>query len=172
MRSSSLILAEAALRLGSIRLAARESRAPPSTVSLALARLEQELAVALARRNTDGLALTLEGRRALAGLAGLAAGLRALQGCRGAAVPERPLTLETLFRVLDIDALPIIVNVLAQGGYVSVLPEHVARTTFAGRHVLLPDAHDQRLMLTWRHSGRSRRIAEMIAAELAEGQRD
>lgn len=389
MRSSSLILAEAALRLGSIRLAARESRAPPSTVSLALARLEQELAVALARRNTDGLALTLEGRRALAGLAGLAAGLRALQGCRGAAVPERPLTLETLFRVaealrqgsirtaarqigigqpqlsrqlalvesvlgqrlaergdaglvataagqafeaqvaaletgwqalrdpgqavapapkrrpisigtvipatpegelalmlgglirrltlrhglsftlvstlaedllsgldsgrfdcifldarlrdryysqielrrspvalcglpaglvragamiesvvlrkllathplvlqsrrsglrqraeafldahlgpdwrgaarvLDIDALPIIVNVLAQGGYVSVLPEHVARTTFAGRHVLLPDAHDQRLMLTWRHSGRSRRIAEMIAAELA-----
>lgn len=391
MRSSSLILAEAALRLGSIRLAARESRQPASTCSLALQRLEAELSVTLARRNTDGLALTLEGRRALEGLARLAAGLRALQGCAVGAVPERPLTLETLFRVaealrlgsirtaarqlgigqpqlsrqlalvesvlsqrlaersdaglvpgpagqafeariaaleadwralcdpgqgaapvrprrpialgtvipatpdgelaqmlgglirrlterhalnfslvstlaedlltgldtgrfdcifldallrdryysqielrrsqvalcglpeglvragamiepavlrkllethplvlqsrrsglrqrteafldahlgadwrggarvLEIDALPIIVNVLAQGGYVSVLPEHVAQTTFAGRHVILPDAYDQRLMLTWRHAGRTRRIAELIARDLTEG---
>ncbi|WP_444455554.1 LysR family transcriptional regulator [Rhodobacter capsulatus] len=390
MRSSSLILAEAALRLGSVRLAARESRQPSSTCSLALRRLEEELSVTLARRNTDGLALTLEGRRALPGLARLAAGLRALQGCGPEAVPARPLTLETLFRVaealragsirtaarqlgigqpqlsrqlalvenvlgqglagrsdaglvttpeghlfeaqvaalqadwralcdpgqgaapvrarapvsigtvlpatpdgdlarmlgglirrlteshalnftlvatlaedlltgldtgrfdcvfldarlrdryysqielrrsqvalcglpeglvragamiepavlrkllethplvlqsrrsglrqraeaffdahlgpdwrgaarvLEIDALPIIVNVLAGDGYVSVLPEHVGRTNFGGRHVILPDAYDQRLMLTWRQSGRARRIAELIAGDLAE----
>ena len=390
MRSSTVILAEAALRLGSVRLAARESRQPASTCSLAVRRLEEELSLTLARRNTDGLALTLEGRRALPGLARLAAGLRALQGCHAGAVPERPLTLETVFRVaealrqgsirtaarqlgigqpqlsrqlalvetilgqrlaersetglvasaaghafetrvaalasewrlladprqgaaavsprrpvsigtvipatpegelalllgglirrlterhglqfslvstlaedllngldtgrfdcifldagladryysqielrrapvalcglppglvragamiepavlrkllsthplvlqsrrsglrqraeafldahlgpdwraqarvLEIDALPIIVNVLADGGYVSVLPEHVAQTIFVGRHVILPDAYDQRLMLTWRHSGRSRRIADLIARDLAE----
>ncbi|MFD2172685.1 LysR family transcriptional regulator [Rhodobacter lacus] len=101
MRSSSLILAEAALRLGSIRLAARETRQPASTCSLALRRLEEALAVTLARRNTDGLALTLEGRRALPLLGRLAAGLRALHAHPGPTVPERALALETLFRTAE-----------------------------------------------------------------------
>jgi len=391
MRSSSLILAEAALRLGSIRLAARESRQPASNCSHALLRLEEELAVTLARRNTDGLALTLEGRRALPVLARLAEGLRALHRHPGPTVPERPLALQTLFRVavalrlgtirtaarqlgigqpqlsrqvamveevlgqslagrsdtglvatpdgqafetlvsaleadwqaalgpgragapvrmrrpisigsvipatpdgelssmlgglirrlteahalkftlvstlaedllsgldserfdcvvldaripdryygqlelrrspvalcglppgivtgsgmldrrvlrellarqplvlqsrrsglrqraeaffeaqlghdwrdlakvLEIDSLPIIVNVLVKGGYLSVLPQHVAETFFAEAHALLPDSYDQRLMLTWRNTGRARRIAELIAGDLTSG---
>jgi DNA-binding transcriptional LysR family regulator len=98
MRSSTLVLAEAGLRLGSIRLAARALGQSPSGCSEALSALEDTLGLVLARRNPDGLALTIEGERALPLLGELSAALRALRP--DSLTGPRGVTLEALFRVL------------------------------------------------------------------------
>ena len=100
MRSSTLVLAEAGLRLGSIRLAARSLGQSPSGCSEALTALEDKLGLVLARRNPDGLALTIEGERVLPPLGAISAALRTLSPDRPAG--PRGVTLEALFRVLRV----------------------------------------------------------------------
>lgn len=92
----SLIAACRVLKVGGIREAARTLSCPPSTVSAAFARLEDDLAIRLAERTGTRFILTLEGRRLvnrLATVAGLAEGLCQL---------ARPASTEAGFRAVSI----------------------------------------------------------------------
>lgn len=101
MRSSTFILAGLALRHGGIRTAARACTLPVSSVGEALARLEETLGIGLVRRTDDGIALTIEARRAIPFIARLTTALQQMHGCGADQVPATSVGLEALFRTAE-----------------------------------------------------------------------
>jgi DNA-binding transcriptional LysR family regulator len=112
MDTATLMIAEAVLRLKSLRGAARELHKPPGSIAASIARLEAALAVPLTRKSGSGLMLTLEGTRLASRIAVLCELVAALfqpmpatQPGVAAAVgprqlPPRSVSLEALFRLL------------------------------------------------------------------------
>lgn len=99
MRSSTIILAELALRHRGVRAAARASDQPVSSIGAALTRLEQDLGVPLVRRNEDGLALTINAQRRAPAISKLANLCRQILNCAGDEVPTASLSFISLFRL-------------------------------------------------------------------------
>jgi len=114
MDTATLMIADAVLRLKSLRAAGRELQKPPGSIAAAMARLEAALAVPLTRKTGSGLMLTLEGTRLtdrIAKLSELAATLFLLPPtnlrnglCDAPLIrqdlPARSVSLEALFRLL------------------------------------------------------------------------
>lgn len=96
MRTTTVILAAAAVRHGGLRAAARACGQPVSTVATALTRLETGLGLPLTRRTDAGLALTIEARRHTPLIEAIAAHCAAIHG---APLPRRSLGFDALFRL-------------------------------------------------------------------------
>lgn len=101
MRSSTIILADLALRHGGVRTAARASGQPVSSVSSALNRLEDSLGFPLVRRAGDGIALTIDAHRRAPAIARLARLCRQILDCDAADVPAASVSLVALFRLAE-----------------------------------------------------------------------
>ncbi len=100
------MLCDLVLREDGIRAAARQSGAPPSTVTAALQRLEAELSIPLVRRSGGNLAFSIQSeqmRNALTRLATLCQRIYGLPPDQAMqAALERPVTLEALFRLAEV----------------------------------------------------------------------
>lgn len=68
--------------------------------------------------------------------------------------------------LIEIDSLPIIVAMVQERGFLSVLPAHVMRHSPGLPHLPLPTEHDQRMLLTWKRGARSEKIAGLLLDEL------
>lgn len=107
MRLSTIILSNLVLQENGIRAAARYSGAPPSTVTVALQRLEAELAIPLLRRSHGGLAFSVQAEQTRASLMRLGAlcatvyGLSADDGAIRLSL-DHPVTLQALFRLGEV----------------------------------------------------------------------
>lgn len=101
MRSSTIILADLALRHSGVRAAARASGKPVSSIGLALSRLEADLGFPLVRRGEDGIALTVDAQRRAPAIARLARLCRQILTCEADHVPEVSVSLVALFRLAE-----------------------------------------------------------------------
>lgn len=73
--------------------------------------------------------------------------MRWLEGLLG---PERTRAVE----ILEVEAMPVIINLVAHHGYLSVLPlASVLRLPFDLAHVSLAPGHMRELVMVWRRSG-------------------
>lgn len=106
MRLSTIILSNLVLQENGIRAAARYSGAPPSTVTVALQRLEAELSIPLLRRSGGGLAFSVQSEQTRASLMRLGALCASAYGLPADAAIRRsldqPVTLEALFRLGEV----------------------------------------------------------------------
>ncbi|MGE4481252.1 LysR family transcriptional regulator [Acidocella sp.] len=69
---------------------------------------------------------------------------------------ERTIGVEDAAKieVVEVDSIPVIINLIANHGYVSVLPQGpLARLPFDLRQIALGSDHLQRLVMVWRRSG-------------------
>lgn len=105
MRTSTLILTDLALRYGGVRLASRGAGVPVSTISTALARVEDVLSLKLVRRSQTGLVPTVEAARLAPAICELAAIARAIHRIGPDDLPKRPATLGSLFRLVEVARL-------------------------------------------------------------------
>lgn len=105
MRTSTLILTDLALRHGGVRLASRAAGVPVSTISTALARVEEELSLKLVRRSQTGLVPTVEAARLAPAIGEMAGIARAIHRIGPDDMPDRPATLSSLFRLAEVARL-------------------------------------------------------------------
>lgn len=68
--------------------------------------------------------------------------------------------------LVEVDSLPIIVAMVREGGFLSVLPAHVAERLPDLPRLPLPPDHDQRVLLTWRKGARAEKVASLLLSEL------
>lgn len=101
MRSSTIILADLALRHSGVRAAARASGQPVSSIAGALTRLERDLGLPLVRRSEDGIALTIDAQRRAPAIARLARLCREILQCRGDEMPTASVSFVALFRLAE-----------------------------------------------------------------------
>jgi DNA-binding transcriptional LysR family regulator len=101
MRSSTIILADLALRHGGIRAASRASGQPISSIGASLTRLEDDLGFPLVRRGEDGISLTIDAQRRAPAIARLAALCRQILTCEADFVPENSISFAALFRLSE-----------------------------------------------------------------------
>lgn len=106
MRLSTIILSDAVLQQYGIRAAGRLSDAPPSTVTAALARLENELSIALVRRGESGMSLSVQAEQIRPQLRRLALLCRkvyqlGVDDPAGVAL-QQPVTFDALFRLQEV----------------------------------------------------------------------
>ena len=69
--------------------------------------------------------------------------------------------------LIEIDSLPVIVNMVLSGAVVSFLPLHAVAGGGGISVLALPEPFDQRLSLAWRSTPKGRRLAYIIRATLA-----
>ena len=101
MRSSTIILADLALRHSGVRAAARASGQPVSSIAGALTRLERDLGLPLVRRSEDGIALTIDAQRRAPAIARLAHLCRQILACGAEEVPADSISFIALFRLAE-----------------------------------------------------------------------
>lgn len=68
--------------------------------------------------------------------------------------------------IIEVDSLPIIVSMVKGAGFYSVLPEYIAKDVDNPSCLTLPEEHDQCMLLTWRKTARSERIAGILLKAL------
>ncbi len=65
--------------------------------------------------------------------------------------------------ILEIDSIPVIINLVARYGYLSILPQaSILRLPFALAHVSLAPAYMQTLTMAWRRNGMTAPLVEAI----------
>ncbi|PTQ66462.1 LysR family transcriptional regulator [Celeribacter persicus] len=101
MRSSTIILADLALRHGGVRAASRASGQPVSSIGASLTRLEDDLGFPLVRRGEDGISLTIDAQRRAPAIARLAALCRQILTCEADLVPDTSISFAALFRLAE-----------------------------------------------------------------------
>lgn len=72
----------------------------------------------------------------------------------------------SLATLVEVDSLPIIVAMVREGRFLSVLPAHVAERFPDLPCLPLPADHDQRVLLTWRKGARAEKVASLLLSEL------
>lgn len=66
-------------------------------------------------------------------------------------------------RLVEVDSIPVIINLVIQHGYLSVLPlNSIRRLPFKLNHVSLAPQHMQRLVIAWRRSGLPDDLLNMV----------
>lgn len=71
--------------------------------------------------------------------------------------------------LVELDSIPVIINLVAEHGYLSVLPlDSVTRLPFALNHVSLAPDHMQRLVLAWRRTGLPASLVEMVSQAMED----